>query len=214
MIFRPTKQQMLGLLPDRIVQVRGDATERARYLSFDDGPHPVHTPQLLDLLAEHGAQASFFLVGASVEQHPAIVERIVAAGHLIGNHSWSHQHFGRRPLAEQLAEIERTDALLARFDGRARHRIRPPQGLLPLPLLASLAWRGRSVAYWSYDSLDYRKPSATELAERLRRAPPAAGDILLMHDDSALAHDALAVLLPEWRAAGQRFRALPEERQG
>jgi peptidoglycan/xylan/chitin deacetylase (PgdA/CDA1 family) len=202
---------LLELLPTRIVQVHGDAAGEVRYLSFDDGPHPKHTLQLLDLLAEHNVRASFFLVGKRVEQYPGVVERIVAAGHLIGNHSWSHEHFGRRPLAEQLRELDRTDAVLAGFDGHLRHRIRPPQGSLPLSLLVSRARRRRSVAYWSYDSRDYRKPSVVELVAGFRHAPPAAGDIVLMHDDSALAHDALAVLLPEWREAGHAFRALPAE---
>lgn len=210
--LRPSKRQLLELLPARIVQVRGDATGGARYLSFDDGPHPEHTPRLLDLLAAHAVQASFFLVGKRVEQYPAIVERIVAAGHLVGNHSWSHEHFGHQSLGEQLAELERTDAALARFDGCARHRIRPPQGSLPLPLLLSLARRGRSVAYWSYDSMDYREPPVAELIASFRSAPPVAGDVVLMHDDSALARNALMALLPEWCAAGQVFRALPAER--
>lgn len=214
MKLRPSKRQLLELLPARIVQVRGDAAGGARYLSFDDGPHPEHTPQLLDLLAAHAVQASFFLVGKRVEQYPAIVERIVAAGHLVGNHSWSHEHFGRQSLGEQLAELERTDAALARFDGRARHRIRPPQGSLPLPLLLSLARRGRSVAYWSYDSMDYREPPVAELIASFRSAPPVAGDVVLMHDDSGLARNALMALLPEWCAAGQVFRALPAERHG
>lgn len=209
MRFAPSKRQLLELLPRRIVQTRGVAGGGARYLSFDDGPHPVHTPALLDLLAEHGARASFFLVGKRVEQYPDIVRRMVAEGHLIGNHSWNHEHFGSLPLAAQLAELEQTDHALAAFDGQARHAIRTPQGSLPLSLLLSLARRGRQVMYWSYDSLDYQAPPLAQLIGRLRTAPPVAGDIVLMHDDSPLAGDALATLLPEWRAAGQRFDALP-----
>lgn len=213
MRLRPSKRQLLELLPQRIVQVHGDAADGAHYLTFDDGPHPEHTPALLDLLAECGVRASFFLVGKRVEQYPAIVRRIVAEGHLIGNHTWSHEHFGRQSLAEQLREVDRTDAVLAPFDGCARHRVRPPQGSLPLPLLISLIRRRRRIAYWSYDSMDYREPPVMELVKHFRAAPPVAGDIVLMHDDSALAHDALAVLLPEWQAAGRRFHALPAELQ-
>lgn len=207
-----SKRSLLGLLPRRIVQTHGAAD--ACYLSFDDGPHPTHTPRLLDLLAAHGAKASFFLVGKHAERHPEIVRRLVADGHLIGNHSWNHDHFGGLPLAEQLAELARADAFLASFDGQARHRIRTPQGWLSLPLLFKLAQRRRSVAYWSYDSLDYQRPPLAQLVARLREQPPAPGDIVLMHDDHALAGDALAELLPEWLAAGQRFHALPAESRG
>lgn len=212
MRIRPSKRQLLSLLPERIAQTRGAPLDATRYLTFDDGPHPDYTPRLLDLLAESGAKASFFVIGKHAERHPRVVERIVAEGHLLGNHSWNHDHYGHLPLAEQLAELARTDALLASFDGRARHRIRTPQGALPLPLLFSLARRRRSVAYWSYDSLDYRKPPLPELVQRLQRRPPTDGDIVLMHDDNALAGDALAQLLPQWVAAGCRFCALPSER--
>lgn len=211
MKLKPTKQQLLALLPERVVQTRGAAAGGARYLSFDDGPHPEHTPRLLDLLAAHGAHASFFVIGRHAEQHPAIVERIVAEGHLLGNHSWSHIHFERLSLHEQLTELERTDALLSRFDGRSRHRIRPPQGTLPLSLLFALARRRRRVAYWSYDSMDYRVPSIPDLVARLRDKAPGAGNIVLMHDDNALAGAALAELLPQWRADGHVFHALPQE---
>lgn len=211
MNFRPKKQQLLGLLPDALVQTHGSRREPVRFLSFDDGPHPEHTPRLLDLLAAHGARASFFVVGRKAENYPAVLERIVAEGHLLGNHSWSHDRFGQMPLREQVAEIDRTDALLATFDGRPRHRVRPPQGSLPLPLLLHFARRRRSVAYWSYDSLDYRPQPVAELVARLRHKSPRAGDIVLMHDDSALASESLGVLLPQWRADGHQFHAMSPE---
>lgn len=212
MNLKPTKQQMLRLLPDKIVQTRGSRAGQTRYLSFDDGPHPEHTPRLLDLLAEHDVHASFFVVGQRAESHPAIVERIVAEGHLLGNHSWSHTHFARIPLLEQVAELDRTDDLLRAFDQRPRHRVRPPQGSMPLPLLLYLARHRRSVAYWSYDSLDYREQPASELTARLLRRPPRPGDIVLMHDDNVRATEALAALLPQWRSCGHTFDALAPER--
>lgn len=211
MNFKLKKQHLLGLLPDRLVQTHGPRHGDVRFLSFDDGPHPEHTPRLLDLLATHGARASFFVVGNRAEKYPAVVERIVAEGHLLGNHSWSHNQFGRMPLRAQVAEIERTDALLASFDHHPRHRVRPPQGILPLPLFLHLARRQRSIAYWSYDSMDYRGQSVAELAAQLRRRPPQAGDIVLMHDDNARAGDALALLLPPWCAEGHVFQALLPE---
>lgn len=212
MNLMPSKQRVFHLLPDAITQTCGPRQGNARYLSFDDGPHPEYTPRLLDLLARHGARASFFVVGRHAECQPAIVERIVREGHLLGNHSWNHLHFAQLPLGEQLVELERTDALLHRFDGRARHRVRPPQGLLPLPLLWHLAWRRRSIAYWSYDSLDYRLQTTAELVARLRRQPPQAGDIVLLHDDHAHTCEALDELLPQWVADGHSFLPLAPER--
>ncbi|GAB3786458.1 polysaccharide deacetylase family protein [Dyella agri] len=209
MSIRPTRRQLLGLLPERLVLVRGPREPGALYLSFDDGPHPEHTPHLLDLLARHGVRASFFLVGQRIEQHPALVERIVAEGHVLGNHSYSHPMFRRLSLREQLDEVERTDRLLAGFDRAGPHRFRPPRGDVSLPLLLAFARRGRNLAYWSYDSLDYQPRPPAELAARLQRRPPVDGDVLLMHDDSNCAAQILAHLLPAWLAEGRKLHALP-----
>lgn len=213
MTFRLKKKHLLALLPEALVQTHGPRqADGALMLSFDDGPHPQHTPHLLDLLATHGARASFFVVGERAERQPALLRRIVAEGHLLGNHSWSHNRFARLPLAAQVAELDRTDALLAGFDQRKLHRIRPPQGHLSLPLLLHFARQRRSVAYWSYDSLDYQPQPVPELVERLRATPPRAGDIVLMHDDDARAGAALASLLPQWVEAGMRFTTMAPER--
>ena len=117
---------------------------------------------MLDLLAAHGARATFFLIGARAERQPALVERIVRAGHALGNHSWNHRHFETLPVAEQRSEIERTDALLRGFDGLPRHDFRPPRGRLTRGMVLDCIRRGQRIAYWSYDSLDYseRTPDA------------------------------------------------------
>ena len=101
MNWKPKRQDLLGLLPEKLVMTRTrDAA--LRYLSFDDGPEPGHTPKLLDTLARHEVKASFFLVGEKIEQYPEIVQRIVAEGHMIGNHSYSHWSFDNMNLTKQL----------------------------------------------------------------------------------------------------------------
>jgi len=201
--------QVLELLPNALVLTRGSPHDGTRYLSFDDGPHAEHTPRLLDLLAKHGVKASFFVIGDKAKQNPALVKRIVAEGHLLGNHSYNHHHFKLLPLKKMLSEIDQTDQLLSTFDHRPRHRMRPPQGTLPLLLLLHFVAHRRGFAFWSYDSLDYQNPSDETLVTRLRAHPPEPGDIILMHDDSSKSAAALDILLPEWLASGFRFRALP-----
>lgn len=209
MNLKPKKQQLLDLLPDALMLTRGPRHGNARYLTFDDGPDPEHTPALLDLLAAHDVKASFFLIGEKVERYPELVRRIVAEGHLLGNHSYSHWEFRNMTLRKQLSEVHRTDALLSAFDRRRHHRVRTPRGYLAAPLLLYFASHRRSFVHWSYDSLDYQPQPLEDLVERLRKQPPVAGDIVLMHDDNDMACKALRVLLPEWLASGHRFHALP-----
>lgn len=187
---------------------------RRLFLTFDDGPDPVHTPLVLDLLKRHGATASFFLVGQQVAQHPDVVRRIVAEGHAIGNHSWSHPLMTQLPLADQVGEIQRTDEALAAFDGQARHLFRPPCGALPPSLLLHFARERRTLAYWSYDSHDYERLPAPALLAKIRSRPPRAGDVVLMHDDNMDTVDALAELLPEWARAGLTVEAMPVSMPG
>ena len=208
---RPRKLTLLRWLPRRLMLTTGPAAGNALYLTFDDGPHVGHTDRVLDLLQAHSARASFFLLGQQVERNPDLVRRIVAEGHLLGNHSYDHPSFPRLTLSDQLAQIERADRLLAPFDGVDEHRFRPPSGRFPLSLLLHFARARRNIAYWSYDSLDYQRQPVEQMLAVLRAHPPRAGDVILMHDDSALTTDALAILLPEWRAAGFDLRALPPE---
>lgn len=209
MSLKPKKQQLLELLPNALMLIRGPRHGNVRYLTFDDGPDPEHTPPLLDLLAAHGVKATFFLIGQKIEQHPELVRRIVAEGHLIGNHSYSHWEFRNMTLRKQLSEVHRTDVLLAAFDQRRHHRVRTPRGYLAAPLLLYFASHRRSFVHWSYDSLDYQPQPLEDLVARLRERPPVAGDIVLMHDDSSMACKALSTLLPEWLASGHSFHALP-----
>lgn len=205
---RPRRLHLLRLLPNAWVTTSGPRDKRVLYLSFDDGPNPEHTPALLDLLAEHEARATFFLVGNQVERHGSIVARIAEGGHALGNHSYDHPRFEELSLAEQSRQIERTDELLAAFDQKPRHLFRPPRGVLPLRLMMRFLRQRRAVAYWSYDSLDYGRGQAMELVDVARRHPPRAGDIVLMHDDSAISLQMLSVLIPEWKALGFTFEAL------
>jgi len=201
--------KLLGLLPRNWVVTRASPTRRTLYLTFDDGPHPKHTPALLDLLARHGARASFFAIGRQAEEHPHLVRRIVDEGHLLGNHSHSHPQFDHLSITEQLDEVARAEAVLASFDGHKRHLFRPPRGEMSLQMLWYYIRRRVPIACWSYDSLDYARYPAGDLIAMAQRHPPQVGDVILMHDDAALSHDFLETMLPAWKDAGYEFEALP-----
>lgn len=208
-VSRPRKLWLLRWLPAAWMVTAHPGEGRSLYLTFDDGPHPEHTPRILDFLAAHGIRATFFLVGRHAEAHPALVRRIVGEGHALGNHSYTHDDYGRASISEQLAEIDRTDRILADFDGLDRHDFRPPRGRLSLLLLLRLAWTRRRIAYWSYDSLDYSQLPADHLVALGLRYPPRSGDIVLMHDDHVTSLRMLEQLLPRWREAGYLMATLP-----
>lgn len=204
------RMRLLHCLPDAVVlTAMPSGAGRELYLSFDDGPDPQYTPALLDLLRQYQVRATFFLIGSKAEAHPQLVRRMLDEGHRLGNHSWSHPDFNRLSLAARMDEIDRTDRVLEAFDGVRHHGVRPPSGAFSLALTLRLARERRRLLYWSYDSLDYQRRPPAELVAALRARPPRPGDVLLMHDDSDCCTRMLETLLPQWRAEGFGFRAMP-----
>lgn len=197
----------LAVLTAGLVRIRGTAAEATVYLTFDDGPDAEHTAQLLDLLARHDAKATFFLLGRDALQSPELVMRILAEGHAIGNHSMTHPRMKSIGTREQWAEVDRADAVLARFDGLPRHLFRPPNGRLTASMVMACLWRRQPLVLWTIDSLDYKLEPA-EVVRHLLDRQPGAGDVILFHDDGPGAGHALEVLLPIWKQAGLRFAAL------
>ena len=181
---------------------------RTLALTFDDGPDPIHTLGVLDILRAQGVSATFFMIGERAERHPEIVKRILDEGHEIGNHAYRHVKFAALPLQNQLNEIDQTDHLLSRCDGRQWHWFRPPQGRLPLRLLFALLQKRHRVAMWSYDSLDYKKQDVASVLSRFSSSPVRDGDVILFHDDNNVTVLALQHLLPQWRAQGYAFSFL------
>jgi peptidoglycan/xylan/chitin deacetylase (PgdA/CDA1 family) len=198
---------MAAMLSGGLIRMRGPRDDASVYLTFDDGPHPVHTTRLLDLLAKHGAKGTFFLIGRTAEQAPEVVRRILDEGHAIGNHSMTHPKMRKIGAAKQWAEIEQADNVLQRIDGVRRHAFRPPNGAVTLATVAASLWRRQSMVLWSIDSHDY-KLGAADVIRRLHDNVPVGGDVILFHDDGGCAGEALETLLPLWRQAGLRFPAL------
>jgi peptidoglycan-N-acetylglucosamine deacetylase len=176
------------------------ASKRLLYLTFDDGPDPEVTPQVLDELERHGARATFFVVGERAREHPKIVADIVARGHDLGNHSFSHRRFDALPLRAQLAEVEQTDELLRQFGCAERSPFRPPHGRASVRLLMALAARRYRTIFWSLDSKDFAHDAAASIA-RLQESAKT-GDVVLLHDDHATALEVLCDRLPAWARAG------------
>jgi peptidoglycan/xylan/chitin deacetylase (PgdA/CDA1 family) len=188
----------------------GPAASRAVALTFDDGPHPVHTPAVLDALRALDLRATFLLVGARAEAHPGLVARIVAEGHAVGHHSWSHTPPHETSAAALLGEARRTSALLERLTGTAPRVFRPPCGKLTPGKLLGLWALGQAVLLWNRDPKDFAQSSPEPIRRFFEAAPLAGGDIVLLHDVHPHAAPALEAIARGARAADLRFTTVAE----
>lgn len=163
---------------------RGSATVGRVALTFDDGPDPVRTPQVLDALAENDARATFFMIGRRAAESPALVQRAVAAGHEIGGHSQSHERtlpFRSKP--RQREEIRDCVATLRAAGAPEPRWYRPPMGYATPALADALAETPLRSVNWSVHAHDLADPDEDRIVARvLDRA--RAGDIVLFHDGS------------------------------
>ena len=148
-------------------------------ITFDDGPHPYYTEQLLDGLQERGAKATFFLMGKQAEAYPELVLRMQEEGHLIGNHTYSHLQLNKSNREAFKAELVKTNELLLEITGEETQYVRPPYGswdksfekeLTMLPVL------------WTIDPMDWCSSDVSGIVGKVTRKAKENA-IILMHDE-------------------------------
>ena len=173
-------------------------------LTFDDGPHPIHTPEVLQELERFGAKASFFCVGERLREHPRIAAEMRRCGHEIGNHSMTHAEFATIGFAAIADEFDRAFALRAGDGARVvvPHLVRPPKGIINASVLRYCSKRRVRIAYWNRDPEDYAANSAEACMAEFAARPLRAGDIVLLHDKFAHSAALVGQLLQAARALG------------
>jgi peptidoglycan/xylan/chitin deacetylase (PgdA/CDA1 family) len=150
------------------------------HLTFDDGPHPIITPQILEVLKSHNQKAIFFCIGKNIEQYPEIIKQIIEQGHEIGNHSYSHSiGFDFMSTKKVSTELEKTNDLIKQFTGKSNHLFRPPFGVTNPNIAKAVKQLGMKTIGWSIRSLDSVK-SKPVIMKRIQKAN--LGDIVLFHD--------------------------------
>lgn len=167
---------------------RGRADTNAVALTFDDGPSP-DTPAVLDALRGHQVKATFFLVGRETERFPQLARRIVAEGHEVGNHSYSHPIYLFRTGRETRRQLERTQAAIERATGVRPILSRPPCGVRTWSYFRAARQLGLRTVQWSVAGFDWQKLSGREIANKVLK-DAQSGSIILLHDgDSAHKRD-------------------------
>ncbi len=187
--------------------------EKIIALTFDDGPHPTYTERVLQVLADHDAKATFFEVGMNAEYYPAVTKEILAQGHEIGNHTYSHPDLSKLSQSEIEKEIQKQSKVIEEITGAPPLYFRPPCGSCRDKIIQSAEQHSLTVILWSIDTRDWAGNDAAHIAEDvINSARP--GDIILFHDYPVHASqqtvEALERILPALTAEGFRFVTISE----
>lgn len=171
------------------------------FFTFDDGPDPVWTPQVLEVLAKYNAHATFFELGSMQDQHPSLKDQVLAAGNSIGSHSISHAQLTKVSAAKRHHEI---------FDGPSSKCFRPPYGAENAKVKADIKAAGMTPVLWDVDTLDWQRPGKQAIVNSIL-AGVHSGSVILMHDAGGNRSQTVAALdevLETLTAQGYTFAAM------
>ena len=180
------------------------------YLTFDDGPIPQLTEEILQILKDFDIQATFFCVGENIKKHPAIFEKVLKDGHSIGNHTYNHLKAWKVGTLEYLANVEKAQNIIEEHGGET-HFFRPPYGQLLPSISKELIKSSMEIIMWDILSKDYDTSLNTRkaLSKCLKYSEP--GSIIVFHDNLKARHNVLD-LLPKYinglMRKGYKFKAL------
>lgn len=193
----------------------GSLEEQVIALTFDDGPHPKYTNEILDLLKEYDIKATFFVLGKFAEAYPDIIKRQWEEGHEIGNHTYSHIDTKKVTKEVLLDEYERTQNIIFQLTNNKPKLFRPPYGSFNNNTIDIMETNNSVIVLWSahQDSKDWKNPEVKKIVDttlsNLRN-----GDIILFHDyvyfENSNTVEALKRIIPELKKRGYRFVTVSE----
>jgi peptidoglycan/xylan/chitin deacetylase (PgdA/CDA1 family) len=216
-------QQLDTLRPIRTFQVsRGDADRKPApepkesdgkviYLTFDDGPTVKYTKQVLDVLDQYDAKATFFEVGENATAHPQLTRAVVERGHALGNHTWNHKDLRKLKPRKLNDQITRTSAALSKISGRPVTCLRPPYGAVNARVRSAVRRKELAMKLWDIDPRDWKRPGAKAIARRVL-SHARSGRVSLMHDgggNRSQSVKALRRILQSLSKEGYSFKTLP-----
>ncbi|MEL1135647.1 polysaccharide deacetylase family protein [Desulfitobacterium sp. THU1] len=184
--------------------------EKVLALTFDDGPDPLYTGYILDVLKEKNVKATFFVLGMNAQGNPELLKRISEEGHEIANHGYSHSYTP----SKFVRELTRTDELLYELLQKRTTYYRPPGGIISESVLAGVKEQGHTLTLWSIDSKDWQNPGPPRIIQNVvKNSFP--GGIILLHDGGERREQtiqALGPIIDRLREQGYRFGTVSELR--
>jgi len=204
-------RHLFSRLPLVLSRIPTAPQEKALAFTFDDGPHPTGTPELLDVLRQFHVPATFFLLGERARRWPELVREILAEGHQIGNHSWSHADFWKCTKQHLLRELSRCQMTLEEIAEKPVRWVRPPYGHITYTVRAWAQRHQSRVVLWDLLPPDYHPASDLPRLNRVYRRYVRPGSILCLHDNDVsqtITPRFLKELLPQAREAGWSFQPL------
>jgi peptidoglycan-N-acetylglucosamine deacetylase len=179
-------------------------------MTFDDGPSAENTPRLLEMLKQRNIKATFFLIGQNVASNPDLVRRILAEGHEIGNHSWTHPQLSKLSDDRVTAEITQTQDAIKEASGFTPTLLRPPYGAITPRQREWIESRfGLNIILWSVDPFDWKRPGASVITQRIL-SQTRPGAIILSHDIHKQTVDAMPATLDALIAKGYKFATVSQ----
>ena len=185
-------------------------------LTFDDGPHPRYTLEILKILMEYEIRATFFMIGVNAEQYPQTLQKVVESGCEIANHTYSHRRIDRLNKQDMQEEILRCEEVLYSLTGIRPHLFRPPEGMISQMAKETMQGMNYDVVLWSIDTLDWAHTPSSTIVQSVK-SHLKGGDIILMHDyvsGKNTTCDSLRILIPQLLAQGYEFVTVSELIEG
>ncbi|HET6295455.1 MAG TPA: polysaccharide deacetylase family protein [Kribbella sp.] len=178
-------------------------------LTFDDGPDPKYTPQILDILEAYDAKATFFEVGREIGRHPELTLRIHQLGHSVQNHTWTHADLRGLSWMTFKDQIQSTDEAIRAQTGYTPRCLRPPYGSVDAVVTKRATSLGKELVLWKIDSRDWTRPGTTEIVRRALTGVQN-GSTILFHDGGGNRSQtvaALPLILKTLKSKGYTFQS-------
>lgn len=191
---------------EETVQENAKEEKKKVALTFDDGPHPQYTVEMMEGLREKNVKATFFLLGEQVEKHPEIVKQIYEEGHVVGNHSYKHEQLSKLTMQRACEQVNRTNKLIYDITGENPSYLRPPFG----DWHEKLDCEANMVeVLWDVDTLDWSSQNHNEIVNKVLKNVKE-NDIILMHDGYETSVTAAMEIIDTLRERGYEFVTVDE----